>query len=115
MSAPLLPCLAASGHRVIGVDVSKDKVECINSGRSPIVERYIDPIISEAVAAGRFEATTDPDQAVACSELAIVCVGTPSSESSGIDTHMLKELPLKLALLSQSLGKKTFYLHCAVR
>ena len=101
-------CLAASGHRVIGVDVSKDKVECINSGRSPIVERDIDPIISEAVAGGRFEATTDPDQAVAGSELAIVCVGTPSSESSGIDTQYVERVTAQIGAAISKFRKENF-------
>ena len=101
-------CLAASGHRVIGVDVSEDKVECINSGRSPIVERDIDPIISEAVGAGRFEATTDPDQAVAGTELAIVCVGTPSSESSGIDTQYVARVTAQIGTAIARFRKENF-------
>ena len=75
-------CLAKDGHQVIGVDVAGDKVESINNGRSPIVERDVERIIDEAVSAGRLKATTNTDEAIAASEIAIVCVGTPSSGNS---------------------------------
>ena len=101
-------CLAASGHKVIGVDVSNDKVECINGGRSPIIERDIEPIIKEAVSAGRLNATTDPDYAIAGSELAIVCVGTPSSESSGVDTQYIERVSAQIGAAISKFRKENF-------
>ena len=43
-------CLANAGHRIIGVDVNPVKVDLINQGKSPIVEKEIDGLIAEAVA-----------------------------------------------------------------
>lgn len=40
-------CLAKEGHMVTGVDVSKDKVEQIMAGKSPIVEEKIGEILAE--------------------------------------------------------------------
>ena len=54
-----LGCLAQAGHEVIGVDVSPAKVDCINAGRSPIVEAGLDRVIADQRAAGRISATTD--------------------------------------------------------
>ena len=34
-------CLAKQGHRVIGVDINQAKIEQINSGHSPFMERRI--------------------------------------------------------------------------
>ena len=31
-------CLSARGHEVVGVDISKEKIDLINAGKSPIVE-----------------------------------------------------------------------------
>lgn len=96
-------CLAANGHQVIGVDVAGDKIESINSGRSPIVERDVDRIISDAVAAGNLRATTEARQAITDSELAIVCVGTPSSNNSGLDSRYVERVTAEIgAALGQS-------------
>ncbi|HWO39940.1 MAG TPA: hypothetical protein VNO32_65065, partial [Candidatus Acidoferrum sp.] len=56
-------CLAKEGHEIIGVDPVKTKVQLINAGKSPIIERDIDEIIAEAVKTGRLRATDDTVQA----------------------------------------------------
>ena len=70
-------CLARDGHQVIGVDVSADKVAMINEGRSPIVEPGLEPLVQRMVREGRLSATTSSTDAVAESDLALICVGTP--------------------------------------
>jgi GDP-mannose 6-dehydrogenase len=74
-----LGCLAKNGHTVIGVDVSQDKVDQINSGIATIVEKDIDSIIAEQHEAGKISATTSAVEAILASEISIVAVGTPSS------------------------------------
>ncbi|MFB0526485.1 MAG: GDP-mannose dehydrogenase, partial [bacterium] len=46
-------CLADSGHKVMGVDINQTKVDIINSGKSPVVEKDIDEIINRVVTAGK--------------------------------------------------------------
>src|SRR5207344_2085576 len=41
-------CLASRGHHVVGVDTSAFKVECIEGGRSPIVEHQLESMIATA-------------------------------------------------------------------
>ena len=55
-------CLAHMGHTVVGVDVSPNKVEAIEAGRSPIVEPRVGTLIAEAHAAKRLRATSDSTQ-----------------------------------------------------
>ena len=43
-------CFARNGHQVIGVDVSQDKVDMVNAGRSTIVEEGIADLVREAAA-----------------------------------------------------------------
>ncbi len=57
-------CLAQEGHDVIGVDSKQTKVDLINAGKTPIIEKDIGRIIKQQVAAGRLSATTDAAVAV---------------------------------------------------
>jgi GDP-mannose 6-dehydrogenase len=82
-------CLARSGHRVIGVDVNTAKVEAINAGSSPIVEPGLAELVAEMGHAGRLRATASSDEAIADSELALICVGTPSCRNGRLDTAAL--------------------------
>ncbi len=85
-------CLASRGHSVIGVDVRSEKVDMINQGRSPVVEEGIGDLVAEQVAAGRLCATTDCARAVADSDIALVCVGTPSASNGSLLTGFLERV-----------------------
>lgn len=78
-------CLANEGHEIIGVDPVRTKVDLINAGRSPIIEKDIEEIIAQAVKAGRLRATDDTIQAIRDTELSFVCVGTPSQINGNLD------------------------------
>src|SRR5712671_723219 len=85
-------CLAQDGHEVIGVDPERTKVDLINSGRSPIIEKGIGEIVAEQVAAGKLRASTDVAAAVRHSDLVLVCVGTPSLPNGGIDLRYIRRV-----------------------
>ena len=78
-------CFAKIGWRVVGVDKETVKVDLINRGQAPIIENGLGEFISEGVAAGRLSATTDAREAVAQSNVAMVCVGTPSQANGNLD------------------------------
>jgi GDP-mannose 6-dehydrogenase len=85
-------CLANDGHEVIGVDPERTKVDLINAGRSPIIEKDIGEIVAANVAAGRLAASTDVDAAVRHTDLVLVCVGTPSLPNGGIDLKYVRRV-----------------------
>jgi GDP-mannose 6-dehydrogenase len=85
-------CLAKDGHEVIGVDPERTKVDLINAGRSPIIEKDIGEIIAEQVKTGRLAASTDVDSAVRHTDLVLVCVGTPSLPNGGIDLKYIRRV-----------------------
>jgi len=85
-------CLASRGHTVIGVDVSPDKVAMVTEGRTPVVEERIGDLIAEQVRAGRLTATGDAAAAIAATDLALVCVGTPSTPSGSLLTAYLEQV-----------------------
>ncbi len=84
-------CFANEGHNVIGMDVDKVKVDLINKGKAPIVEKDLDEYISRNVKAGRLRATTDLKEAIDNSEITIIAVGTPSKPNGDIDLKYIKE------------------------
>jgi GDP-mannose 6-dehydrogenase len=85
-------CFFKEGHEVIGVDVNRLKVAIINEGRSPIVEPGIGELLAEAVRQKRLRATTDAAEAVADTDLSMVCVGTPANYNGSLDLTYIKRI-----------------------
>jgi GDP-mannose 6-dehydrogenase len=85
-------CLAQQGHDVIGVDPEPRKVDLINAGRSPIIEKDIGNIIEQQVAAGRLAASIEAVDAVQRTDLVMVCVGTPSRGNGDIDLQYVRRV-----------------------
>ncbi|HLH59135.1 MAG TPA: nucleotide sugar dehydrogenase [Streptosporangiaceae bacterium] len=76
---PLAIALAHRGARVGIYDVSESAVETVNAGRLPFAEPGAAEPLREVRAAGRLEASSDP-QIVASAEHVIVVIGTPVDE-----------------------------------
>jgi GDP-mannose 6-dehydrogenase len=89
-------CLARDGHSVVGVDVSADKVDAVNAGRSPVLETGLDDLVSAAVRDKRLRATTDGQAAVAATGTAIVCVGTPSRPDGQAETRHVHDVAVEI-------------------
>ena len=85
-------CLAKDGHEVIGIDPQQTKVDLINEGRTPIIEKDIGDIIAEQVQLGRLRATTDVKAAVLATDISLVCVGTPSLGNGHIDLKYVRRV-----------------------
>lgn len=96
VGAVLAACFAKAGHRVIGVDPEKTKVDLINSGRSPIVEAEVEELIQEAVASGALRATQSAAEAVAASDISLLCVGTPSLPSGELDLRYVRRVAAEI-------------------
>jgi GDP-mannose 6-dehydrogenase len=84
--------LAADDHQVVGVDVNEGKVDAINSGRSPIVEPGLEDLLKGAVDRGALRATTGTREAIADSDISLVCVGTPSQRNGSLDLTYLERV-----------------------
>lgn len=85
-------CLASRGSQVIGVDVNSDKLKTLRSGRAPVVEDGIEALVADAIAAGTLQVTDDPDAAFAAADIALVCVGTPSTPTGALSTKYLEQV-----------------------
>ena len=78
-------CLLSDGHEIVGVDPVAAKVADLSCGRSPVQEPGVAELLAAGHRAGRLAATTEPRDALAGSEMAWICVGTPSDPNGGID------------------------------
>jgi len=85
-------CLAHKGNRVIGVDINPSKVETVQAGRSPVLEKGIDEIVTESSRAGRLNATTNVAEAVAGSDTSFICVGTPNLRNGEHDLRQIERV-----------------------
>jgi GDP-mannose 6-dehydrogenase len=82
--------LARDGHQVIGVDPYQPKVDLINAGKTPVIEKDIGDIIAGAVKATRLRATRDAYEAADGSEISLICVGTPSLPNGSLDLKYVR-------------------------
>jgi GDP-mannose 6-dehydrogenase len=85
-------CLAARGNEVVGVDVNPTKIDLITRGQAPVVEERIGELTSQVVASGALRATTDVAEAIAATEVSLVCVGTPSAPNGSLSTAYLERV-----------------------
>ena len=83
-------CLAAAGHRVIGVDVDPYKLSLLQQGRAPVTEPGLDEILERVVREGRLTVTSDTAAAVRASEVSLICVGTPSRRNGSLESMFLE-------------------------
>ncbi|HZX25973.1 MAG TPA: UDP-glucose/GDP-mannose dehydrogenase family protein [Telluria sp.] len=85
-------CLAVDGHTVIGVDPNQTKVDLINEGQTPIIEKDIGEMIARSVREGLLRATVDVRAAVHDSDLSLICVGTPSQLNGNLDLSAVRKV-----------------------
>ena len=85
-------CLAKAGHTVVGVDLNAEKTGRINAGKSPVIEPGLSDLIAEMVSERLLRASVSADWAVKHSDIAMICVGTPSGPNGLIDTTAIERV-----------------------
>ena len=78
-------CLAKENHTIVGVDPNQTKVDLINQGNTPVIEKDIGDIIEQAVKNKFLRATTAVDDAIKNTDMSLICVGTPSQNNGNLD------------------------------
>lgn len=106
-----LGCLAEKGHILIGVDTDKAKVALINNGKATIVEKDIDELIKKNYKE-KITATTNSFEAVANSEVALICVGTPNDENGHLDMTFIYRVAREIG---EALKEKDQFYTVAIR
>jgi len=91
-----LGCLAQDGHNVIGVDTNEGKVALINQGKPTIIENQIAKIIYEQYRNGRIRATSNYKEAILNTDVSIICVGTPPTETGHLNLEHIFNVVIQI-------------------
>jgi GDP-mannose 6-dehydrogenase len=105
-------CLAQLGHEVIGVDANPSKVAMINRGLPPVIEVGLSELLATVTKGGAFRATEVWQEAIAASDVALVCVGTPSSPNGSLTTGLVERVSEQIGA---ALATKEGYFVVAIR
>jgi GDP-mannose 6-dehydrogenase len=89
-------CFASLGHRVMGIDRDRHKVDNVLSGRAPFYEPGLQELVRDNVAGGRLSASTSADE-IANAEVVMVCVGTPSEKNGNLGLSQLRRAMEEIA------------------
>lgn len=104
-------CLAELGHRVIGVDRDREKIELLQQGHAPFAEPGLEELLARHVGSGRLRFSTDLDDAAAEADVHFVCVGTPQGPDGAADlsaVHAVVDgLAARLRRTALIVGKST--------
>jgi GDP-mannose 6-dehydrogenase len=115
VGAVSMACLSHLGFRMVGVDISREKVDFINEGRSPIVEERLGELLKEGVENNRISATQNLVAAVFETDVTFLSVGTPTSKDGGCDFTFVRQAS---RAIGQAIGMKSGYhvvvLRCSV-
>ncbi len=115
VGAVSMACLSHLGFRMVGVDVSLEKVRAIKEGRSPIVEARLGDLLTEGVNKGRIDATQNLIAAVLETDVTFMSVGTPTAKDGGCDFTYVRQAA---RAIGQAIAMKSAYhvvvLRCSV-
>ncbi len=115
VGAVSMACLSHLGFRMVGVDLSPEKVDAIRAGRSPIVEERLGELLAEGVAEGRIAATDNLVAAVLQTDVTFLSVGTPTADDGSCDLTFVRQAS---RAIGQAIAMKDSYhvvvLRCSV-
>ncbi|MDX2150585.1 MAG: nucleotide sugar dehydrogenase [Bryobacteraceae bacterium] len=98
-------CLAHLGHRVVGVDRDQHKVDAVLSGRAPFYEPGLEALVCSGMSAGRLSATTSLEEALRASDIALICVGTPSERNGNLNLEQLRRVCSEIGAHTEVRGR----------
>jgi GDP-mannose 6-dehydrogenase len=92
----LAGCFANDGHEVIGIDPVQNKVDLLNNGKPPVIEKDVDLLFQKAISNGTLKASTDSTEGVMNSEISLICVGTPPKLNGELDLQYVRRVCEKI-------------------
>ncbi|MEZ5850003.1 MAG: hypothetical protein R3D68_05030 [Hyphomicrobiaceae bacterium] len=115
VGAVSMACLSHLGFRMVGVDVSLEKVRAIKEGRAPIVEERLGELLSSGVETRLIDATQNLVAAVLETDVTFMSVGTPTSADGGCDFTYVRQASRGIGqALAMKSGYHVVVLRCSV-
>jgi UDPglucose 6-dehydrogenase len=90
-------CFSDFGLEVTCVDKDSEKIKSLNSGKVPIYEPNLTPLIEKNVKEGRLSFTTDLKQAIEKSEVIFIAVGTPPNHDGSANLKQIEKVAQEIA------------------
>jgi GDP-mannose 6-dehydrogenase len=85
-------CLAAFGHRIWLVEVNPEKLALLQRGQCPVFEPKLDRALGEGLRSHQILPVLSGAEAVSHTDVALVCVGTPSHHDGSPDVTQLRQV-----------------------
>ena len=82
--------LADLGNQVVCLDILEEKINTLNSGKSPIYEPGLDELLKQGLKNKNLRGSTEIEQNIRNSDITFICVGTPSDKNGNIDLSYIK-------------------------
>ena len=82
--------LADLGNQVVCLDILEEKIDLLNSGKSPIFEPGLEELIQKGIKSKNLIGSIEIEQHVRNSDITFICVGTPSDKEGNIDLSYIK-------------------------
>ncbi|MCQ6275045.1 UDP-glucose/GDP-mannose dehydrogenase family protein [Bacillus sp. V3B] len=90
-------CLADLGYQVTCIDIHKSKIEMLKTGRSPIYEPELEPLLQKNLKDGRLHFTTSSHDAYTRTDIIFITVGTPEKEDGTVDLQYIENVAYTVA------------------
>ncbi|MEH7223923.1 UDP-glucose/GDP-mannose dehydrogenase family protein [Bacillus sp. JJ1566] len=84
--------LCENGHKVIGLDIDKNKIDSLNEGKLYFYEKGLDEVLVTHLNRGNISFTTEAMDAIQNSDIIFICVGTPKKEDGKADLQYVTEV-----------------------
>ena len=90
-------CFAERGHKVLCVDSDERKIKMLKSGKMPIYEPGLEPLVLKNVKSKRLQFGGSNADAVAFGKVVFICVPTPPTASGGADLSYIEAVSRDIA------------------
>jgi GDP-mannose 6-dehydrogenase len=101
-----IACLSKLGHKIYGCDVKPHKAELINKGKGTILEPQIDELLLKGNTSGLVIGSTDANYCIENTEMALICVGTPSDASGNVNLNYIINTAREIGASIKKIDKK---------
>ena len=91
-------CLADFGHQVVCIDIDKNKIAMLNSGKIPIYEPGLEELIEKNISQGYLKFSTNLLDYIEDVDAVMIAVGTPMAENGSTDLKYIMSAADEIAV-----------------